>query len=453
MRFSSSFKVGILTLAGLIILLFSIMWVKGRSLSAGERQEIIFKDVNGMRAGSGVQMMGLRVGQVEEIIPVIEKDETYVKLRFVITEKGLTIPKASTFSIQQSGLIGEQFLEITPPKIRTVYVPMVSDNNILLKDDKVEILLDKEYHDVGLVKDIQVISNQLVPVLQRSRINTKYAYKVNYIINLPGLIMPDIMTGKISSVNGEKKLRLATFDGTELPYPKQTSPYTVIEPMRIADFLDLQYKAAESLTETTLKVNELLSEDVIVELKDTINNVKVLTAKASSTMDKAEKLLETSQKDLDNLMTMAKDVTDNFNKISDNINSVIGDVEFKKNFMTTTESIGKLADNLNKVLDKTDSQKMAEDLQIIMRNLNDITTYVDTMTKDDNLKLELLTTVRDIDKAMKDLSNAMTLVNKMTPDQKTQIEHIVSDTAVTTSNLRKFSEKLNKRFLLFRLMF
>ena len=47
MRFSSSFKVGILTLAGLIILLFSIMWVKGRSLSAGERLEIIFKDVNG----------------------------------------------------------------------------------------------------------------------------------------------------------------------------------------------------------------------------------------------------------------------------------------------------------------------------------------------------------------------------------------------------------------------
>ena len=47
----------------------------------------------------------------------------------------------------------------------------------------------------------------------------------------------------------------------------------------------------------------------------------------------------------------------------------------------------------------------------------------------------------------------MTLVNKMTPDQKTQIEHIVEDTAQTTANLRKFTEKLNKRFLLFRLMF
>ena len=80
MRFSSSFKVGILTLAGLLILLFSVLWVKGRSLSAGERLEIIFKDVNGMRPGSGVQMMGLRVGQVEEIIPVVEEDKSFVKL-------------------------------------------------------------------------------------------------------------------------------------------------------------------------------------------------------------------------------------------------------------------------------------------------------------------------------------------------------------------------------------
>lgn len=453
MRFSSSFKVGILTLAGLLILLFSVLWVKGRSLSAGERLEITFKDVNGMRPGSGVQMMGLRVGQVEEIIPVIEEDKTYVKLKFVITEKDISIPKASTFSIQQSGLIGEQFLEITPPKLRTVYVPVISDSNVLLKDDNVEIMLDKKYYDCGLVKDIQVISTQLVPAMQRSEINTKYAYKVNYIINLPGLIIPDIMTGKIVSQDDQKKLRIATFDGTELPYPHQTSLYTVVEPMRISDFLDLQYKAAESLTETAMKVNEILSEDVIIELKDTIKNIKVVTAKASTTMDKAEKLLDTSQKDLEQVMQMADEVTKNFNQIAENVNSVIGDSKFQKSLMTTTQEVGQLAKNLNNVLNKTDSQKMAEDLQIIMRNLNDITTYVDTLTKDDKLKLQLLTTVKDIDKAMVDLSNAMSLVNKMTPDQKTQIENIVSDTVVTTGNLRKFSEKLNKRFLLFRLMF
>ena len=38
-------------------------------------------------------------------------------------------------------------------------------------------------------------------------------------------------------------------------------------------------------------------------------------------------------------------------------------------------------------------------------------------------------------------------------DKQKEVKTILSDVAVTTSNLRKFSEKLNKRFLLFRLLF
>lgn len=244
MRFSSSFKVGILTLVALCILLFTILWIKGRSFSSGERVEIIFHDVNGMRPGSGVQMMGLRIGQVEEIIPVIKGDNSYVKLRFVITEEGIKIPRASVFSIQQSGLIGEQFLEITPPKIRTTFVSMVNDSNLLYKDDPVEIKLGKKYYDVGRVKDILVLSSQMVPPLLRECIHTKYSFKVDYVINLPGLILPEFMAGRIVEIDGVKKLRLSMLDNSVLPYPVQTSPYTVVEPMRISDFLNLQYKAA-----------------------------------------------------------------------------------------------------------------------------------------------------------------------------------------------------------------
>ena len=82
MKLSPSLKVGILTLVALTIFLFTVLWVKGRSFSSAERIEVQFKDVNGMRPGSGVQMMGLRVGQVEEIIPVIENESSYVKLKF-----------------------------------------------------------------------------------------------------------------------------------------------------------------------------------------------------------------------------------------------------------------------------------------------------------------------------------------------------------------------------------
>ena len=139
MRFSSSFKVGILTLAALLILVFSILWIKGRALSAGERLTVEFKDVNGMRPGSAVQLMGFRVGQVEDITPVINNENSIVRVKFVITEPDITIPQASTISIQQSGIIGEQFLEITPPKIKFIYMPFGKKSQFLHTNDKVEM--------------------------------------------------------------------------------------------------------------------------------------------------------------------------------------------------------------------------------------------------------------------------------------------------------------------------
>ena len=146
MKLSSSFKVGALTLIALSIFLFTVLWIKGRTFSSAERIEVQFKDVNGMRPGSGVQMMGLRVGQVEEITPIVKDESSYVKLKFVITEPNISIPKASMLSIQQSGLIGEQFLEITPPKIRSVYIP-VKNQEILSNDADVEIKLDEKYYN------------------------------------------------------------------------------------------------------------------------------------------------------------------------------------------------------------------------------------------------------------------------------------------------------------------
>ena len=106
MKFSSSFKVGLLTIISIIILVFTVMWIKGRALSSGERITVHFKDINGLRAGSGVQMMGYRVGQVEEITPVLNGENSYVKVKFVIIEPNITVPTASEISIQQSGLIG-----------------------------------------------------------------------------------------------------------------------------------------------------------------------------------------------------------------------------------------------------------------------------------------------------------------------------------------------------------
>lgn len=451
MKMSPSFKVGILTLVALTILLFTVLWIKGRSFSSAERIEVRFKDVNGMRPGSGVQMMGLRVGQVEEITPVVSGESSYVKMKFVITEPGITIPKASMLSIQQSGLIGEQFLEITPPRLRTVYIPVVNQD-LLANDAIVEIKLDDKYYDVGKVKKSQIMTAKLVPDELKDIIKTSYAYKFDYVVNLPGLILPHFMTGKIITENGVKKLRIAPLDNIQLPYPQQTSPYTVVEPMRIADFMDLQYKAAESLTETNRIVNELLNDQLISEIRQSVTNFKDLTAQATTTLAKTEKLVETSKNDIDAILWMMSDVSTNFNKLAVNVNGIVGDEKFKPTVYETAEAVSNLSKQLAPILGAVDAKEFAEDLNAVMKNLNEISTSVNRMTKDENLKSKINTSIDNLNVTMCEVSNALETINGEGGD-KEGLKQIMTDTSETVSNLKKFSEKLNKRFLLFRLMF
>lgn len=404
-----------------------------------------------MRPGSGVQMMGLRVGQVEEIIPVVDGESSYVKMKFVITEPGITIPKASMLSIQQSGLIGEQFLEITPPRVRSVFIPVIG-KELLSNDAPVEIKLDDKYYDVGNVKKSQIMTAKLVPDELKDYVKTNYAYKVDYVVNLPGLIIPHFMTGKIVTEDGVKKLRIAPLDNAPLPYPQQTSPYTIIEPMRIADFMDLQYKAAESLTETNRIINELLNDSMIAEIRQSVTNFKDLTAQATTTLAKTEKLIETSRNDIDAVLWMMSDVSTNFNKLATNINGIIGDEKFKPMMYDTAESISNLSKQLTPILGAVDAKAFGEDLNAVMTNLNEISTSVNKMTKDENLKTKIETSIDNLNVTMCEVSSALETINGEDGD-KEGLKQIVEDTSETVANLKKFSEKLNKRFLLFRLMF
>ena len=449
MKLSSSFKVGLLTLLSLILLIGVVFKVKGRTFSSADRVTVEFKDVNGLRPGAGVQMMGLRVGQVEEITPFVDGENSFVRVKFVITEPNIEIPKASTLSIQQSGLIGELFLEITPPKTRTVYIPMVS-KDILYKDDVVQMKLDKKFYDVGKITDIKVVSREVIPFAIKDNIKTNFAYKVDYVISLPGLVLPEFLKGKPAN----NKLVISTLDDVVLPYPEQKSPYTIIEPMRIADFMDWQYKADESLTETIKKINDMLSDEVIAELKMSVRNINDLTGQTSVTMLKLNDLLDSSKGDIRQLMVMMDKATTDFNMLSYNVNSIIGDPKFKTTMYSTAESFDKLAQNINKVVgDDQEAEQMAEDFRAIAHNVNEISGYVNSLTKDDQLKKDINRAVASVNTAMTDVSITLNTVNKLTPEKKTELQTIIEDTRETTCNLRKFSEKLNKRFLLWRLMF
>ena len=69
---TSTVKVGILTIVSLSLLIFVLIWLRGRGLGGGTSYDVLFKDVDGMREGAPVQMMGIRVGFVDLVEAVQE---------------------------------------------------------------------------------------------------------------------------------------------------------------------------------------------------------------------------------------------------------------------------------------------------------------------------------------------------------------------------------------------
>lgn len=445
MKFTSSFKVGILAITAIIILIFTVMWVKGKAISSAERLVVIFKDVNGMRAGSGVQMMGVRIGQVEEIKPKMAGDENFVEVKFVITEPNISIPKASEISIQQSGIIGEQFLEITPPKERVLYIAQQDKKLFLHADDKVEMKLDDKNYDIGKIKKIEIVETNMLPALIKENIKTKNAYKIKYIVDMPGLVIPEQIDGKIIKNGDDKKLRIIPKILTDIPYPKTDLPYTVVEPMRISDFLALQYRSAESLVETNERIAMLLSDDVIAELKQASYNVNELTEKANITMAKAQELIDLSKAEIQML-------AESINELTDNVNKITGDKQFVANISNATKSFERLSNNISSVLEDTKTKETLANIDITAKNVAELSSYINDMSKDTQLKQCIKQSVVKINSALDKLSVTLDTVNYVTEDEE-QLKQTMEDINATSENLRKFSEKLNKRFLLFRLMF
>ena len=449
-KYASSLKVGILTLTAISILIFTVLWVKGRSLSGGERIDLAFKDVNGMRAGSAVQMMGLRIGQVEEITPVIQGKDSYVKLRFVVTEKGVKIPYASTISIQQSGIIGEQFLEVTPPKTEFIYGEINKSTTDIQKNQPIYMELSNGMAEIGKVLDAEVLKKSQLPYQIRQKIKSKNVVKVAYMIDLPGLILENDMLGlKVQN----DKLLFYILDG-EIPItPNENLKYTVIEPMRLSDFMDLQFRAARSLAETNDRVSEILSDEFIGSLKSSVDNIRILTASANTTLDKATILIDSSKKEIETLIAQSDDLIKSLTKLSDNINAIISDETLKNDVVSSIKSVGKMSENINKILEDSQTEEIIANSNETMRNLSEITSYINEYTKDEKLKEDITSTVSNLANITENISKLIDEYNKLEDTEKLKLRSTVKDVLVITRNVKKFSEKLNKRFLLFRLMF
>ncbi len=456
MKKTAALKVGILTILSICILILGIMWLKGRSISIGEKIEVHFKDIDGMRPGSAVQMMGMRIGQVDEILPVVDGENSYIAVRFVISEPGVEIPGASRISIQQSGIIGEKFLEITPPFPETVYIPLEKDFSGIVKEgDEVKLLFGEKYAKIGEIKEAKILDTKSLCYEERRSIKTPRVYKIKYIINVPDVEIPLNSSVKLvgTGTSDSFQLRFTPPEGVIVRMPEGNSKYTVAETIRLKEFLDIQLEAALALKETNDKINELLTNEFIDDIRLTLENTRDLSEKAGIIVDQVAVIVDSSRDDIKMLISSATRLSENMIVLSESANELLTDSGFKENLITTAESIKDMSREISVLIEDSKVQESLLNINSTTNDVSEIARYVNDLTKDKEFSRNVETTVVNLNDMMIKLSAIAESIDELTVEEKDKIKEIIHNSADASRDIKKFSDKLNQRFLLLRLLF
>ena len=445
MNRTSTVKVGVLTVLSLALLIFVLIWLKGRGFGSGESYDVFFRDVDGMREGAPVQMMGIRVGFVDSVAPYENDGRYYVKVRFTLNNTmGVSVPKGSKLSIEQAGLIGEKFLEVTPPPLRSVTLTTFQEPaQTVTKGIPVKFLYDDGYLDVGEVdkvdqtKDGNLIRDQLF-----------------YKITRPGAEMPDDPVYELTLDKDQHYFLLVLPREPLLVHrPDPNLTFTVENPLRLKRFLEIQMESAEALKITNDKINQLLSDDTIDTLNSTLKNTEVLTARATQVIDSANQLFQTSGKDLETLVQSSKELSTNVNQVAQNLNDVIGDPKLKQDILHTVSSIDQSSKALSEILNDPDLKQTLSMTKDTATNANELVASLKKTADDKDLQTRLDTSLTLLNDSLTKLSAVLDNVESVTNDKDQTLKGILDDTKATTQNMRQLTTKLNKRFALFRMMF
>lgn len=164
----------------LITISGGIMFAKYVYKKSFNTYQIFLPDVDGLINGSPVRFLGIQVGYVNQVDIVGE--EVYVK--FIVTEKGVKIPRGSAVTVEFSGLGGSKSLEIYPPKpgnkipSENVVIPQSPKrihDSLGLLSQMFEKIIDITYTVSSFMNQVGIIENE---DKSRSSLNKTSAQKI-----------------------------------------------------------------------------------------------------------------------------------------------------------------------------------------------------------------------------------------------------------------------------------
>lgn len=298
MKYSKELKAGLIALLAIVGFVILFQFMKGKSLFTTDNIFYAkFDNVEGLEASNPVSINGLKVGQVDEIVPVTEKDG---KIHFVVkvtVDDEFIFSKKSTLEIFEPGLMsGKQM------RVNLAYGnPMAKDGDTLAGAFTLS-MMNNISSQVGPVKD------QLQIVLKR----------VDSLANNANQILNDQNKAEIKALLQNLNRTVASFEGTS----RQTNALLANNDPRVQKVLDNANLATISARTAIDKYGRVAEQVDVQKLNNTID-------KLSLTADKLNGVISGIQNGEGSLGKLTKDeeLYRNLNESSQNLNKLILDLK------------------------------------------------------------------------------------------------------------------------------
>ena len=298
MKFSKEIKAGLIAIFSIIGFVLLYQFMKGKNVFSSDNIYYArFDNVEGLEPSSPVSINGLKVGQVDKIIPFIGKDSRVSFVVQVHVDDQYQFSKQSTLEVFEPGLMsGKQM------RVNLVYgTPFAKDGDTLKSGSELS-MLNSLSSQVGPVKD------QLQSVLKR----------VDSLTNNANKLLDDQNRAEIKSLLESLNRTVASFEGTS----RQTNALLSNNDPRLQKVLDNASLATVSAKNAMDKYGNVADKIEVDKLNNAID-------KLATTSDQLNNVIAGIQKGDGSLGKLVKDeeLYNNLTKTSDNLNKLVEDMK------------------------------------------------------------------------------------------------------------------------------
>ncbi|BAY77813.1 hypothetical protein NIES25_42820 [Nostoc linckia NIES-25] len=277
-------SVGLLLLLGIGVFGILLLWINRLNATSGTYKAIVeFANAGGMQRGTQVRYRGVKVGNISQIKP----GANVIDVEIQIFQRDLVIPRNVVIEANQSGLISESIIDITPKTALPTGVAIAKPLDKNCDDSLIVCNGSRLKGQVGIsVDELIRSSTELTNVYN----NPKFYKNVNGVLEATTVAATSFtdLSQDLKALTKSLRQQLNTFSATANSVQRATNQLNVSANETVNEFGTTAIRANRLLTnlDNLLTTNRSSLVTALNNITETSNQLRVTVSSLSPTVNR-----------------------------------------------------------------------------------------------------------------------------------------------------------------------